>query len=45
MSEPFEALREWWRRVESVSPWLRMVALLAAFTAVLAGMVWQQQGG
>ena len=35
-------LRSIWQRVDSISPWWRMVVLLAAFTAVLAGMIWQQ---
>jgi len=43
MSGLLETLRGWWRRVDAISPWLRMAALLLAFTAVLAGMIWQQQ--
>ena len=43
MSALLEAMRGAWRRVDAISPWLRMGALLVAFTAVLAGMIWQQQ--
>ena len=42
MSAPLEMLRAVWRRVNGISPWLRMLALLAAFTAVIGGMIWQQ---
>ncbi len=36
-------LRQLWRRVESISPWWRMLLLLGAFTFVIALMIWQQQ--
>lgn len=43
MNGLLEPLRGALRRLEGISPWWRMLALLAIFTAVLAGMIWQQQ--
>ena len=43
MSALLAALRASWRRLDAISPWWRMLALLVAFTVVLAGMIWQQQ--
>ena len=43
MTAWLETLRAAWRWLDDVSPWWRMLALLAAFSAVLAGMIWQQQ--
>ena len=41
MNAPLERLA--WRGLDAISPWWRMLALLVAFTVVLAGMIWQQQ--
>ena len=43
MSAWLENLRGHVRRVECISPWWRMLALLVAFTAVLGSMIWQRQ--
>ncbi len=35
-------LRQLWQGVEGLSAWLRMVAVLVAFTIVIGGMIWQR---
>ena len=43
MSTLLERMRAAWRGLDAISPWWRMLALLVAFTVVLAGMIWQQK--